>query len=46
MLYQNKQNEIYSFTEIDKQNGFIPSDFKQLTDKQLEAYSNKPLFGA
>ena len=45
MIYQNKQNEIYSFTEIDKQNGFIPSDFKQLTDKQLKAYNNKPLFG-
>ena len=45
MLYQNKENKIRQYTEVDKINGFIPSDFKQLTDKQLEAYNNKPDFG-
>lgn len=45
MLYQDKNNNVKQFSELDEQNGFIPSDFKQLTDKQLEAYNNKPLFG-
>lgn len=45
MLYQNKNNEIYQFTELDKVNGFIPKDLIKLTDKQLKAYENKPDFG-
>ena len=45
MLYQNKNNEIYLFTEIDEKNGFIPKDLIKLTDKQLKAYENKPDFG-
>lgn len=46
MLYQNKNNEVMQFTEIDKINGFIPSEFKPLTESQLVAYNNKPDFGA
>ena len=45
MLYQNKNNEIYLFTELDEQNGFIPKDLKPLTEVQLKAYNNKPEFG-
>ena len=45
MLYQNKNNEIYQFTEIDEKNGFIPKEMVKLTDKQLKAYKNKPEFG-
>ena len=45
MLYQNKNNEVRQYTEIDKINGFIPKDFKQLTEAQLKAYNNKPDFG-
>lgn len=45
MLYQNKNNEVMQFTEIDKINGFIPKDFKQLTEAQIIAYQNKPFFG-
>jgi hypothetical protein len=46
MLYQNnKNNEIYYFTELDEKNGFIPKELKKLTDKQLKAYENKPEFG-
>lgn len=46
MLYQNKENQIYYFTELDEENGFIPKDLIKLTDKQLKAYKNKPEFGA
>ena len=42
MLYQNKNNTIRQYTDIDKDNGLIPNDFKQLTDKQFKAYSNQP----
>lgn len=45
MLYQNKNNELYYFTELDEKNGFIPKDLNKLTDKQLKAYNNKPEFG-
>ena len=45
MLYQNKENQIYYFTELDEENGFIPKDLTKLTDKQLKAYKNKPEFG-
>ena len=45
MLYQNKENKIRQYTEIDKINGFIPKEFKPLTETQLIAYNNKPLFG-
>ena len=45
MLYQNQSNQVRQYTDIDKINGFIPSDFKPLTDKQLKAYNNKPMFG-
>lgn len=45
MLYQNKNNEVREYTEIDKINGFIPKDFKQLTEAQIIAYENKPYFG-
>ncbi|MFW3357391.1 hypothetical protein [Aliarcobacter butzleri] len=45
MLYQNKENQIYSFTELDEKNGFIPKDLKPLTETQLKAYENKPEFG-
>lgn len=45
MLYQNKNNEIYYFTELDEKNGFIPKDLKPLTETQLKAYNNKPEFG-
>src|SRR5574344_1231063 len=45
MLYQNKENEIYYFTELDEANGFIPKDLIKLTDKQLKAYENNPQFG-
>ena len=45
MLYQNKNNEIFQFTEIDEQNGFIPKEMKKLTEAQLKAYENKPEFG-
>lgn len=45
MLYQNKNNEIYYFTELDEVNGFIPKEMTKLTDKQLKAYENKPEFG-
>ena len=45
MLYQNKNNEIYYFTEQDKKNGFIPKDLIKLTEAQLKAYENKPEFG-
>ena len=45
MLYQNKNNEIYQFTELDEKNGFIPKEMKKLTEAQLKAYSNKPEFG-
>lgn len=45
MLYQNKENQIFQFTEIDEVNGFIPKDLIKLTDKQLKAYENKPEFG-
>ena len=45
MLYQNKENQIFQFTELDEVNGFIPKDLIRLTDKQLKAYENKPEFG-
>lgn len=45
MLYQNKNNEINLFTELDEANGFIPKDVIKLTEKQLKAYENKPEFG-
>ena len=45
MKYQNNANLVVTYTDIDKSNGFIPKEFKPLTDKQLEAYNNKPLFG-
>lgn len=45
MLYQNKENEIYYFTELDEVNGFIPKEMTKLTDNQLKAYENKPEFG-
>ena len=45
MLYQNKENQIYFFTELDEKNGFIPKDLKPLTETQLKAYENKPEFG-
>ena len=45
MLYQNKNNEIYQFTELDEKNGFIPKEMTKLTEKQLKAYNNKPEFG-
>lgn len=45
MLYQNKDNIIRQYTDLDKINGFIPNDFKQLTEVQLKAYNNKPEFG-
>lgn len=45
MLYQNKENQIFQFTEIDKINGFILKDLKPLTETQLKAYENKPDFG-
>ncbi|MGJ0332552.1 hypothetical protein NG752_00825 [Aliarcobacter cryaerophilus] len=45
MLYQNKNNEIYYFTELDEVNGFIPKEMTKLTEKQLQAYENKPEFG-
>ena len=45
MLYQNKENEIYVFTELDEANGLIPNEMTKLTDKQLKAYENKPDFG-
>ena len=45
MLYQNKNNEIYCFTELDEKNGFIPKEMTKLIDKQLKAYNNKPEFG-
>ena len=46
MLYQNKQNEIFNISDLKEsiekaeQQGLI-----KLTDKQLKAYYNKPLFG-
>jgi hypothetical protein len=40
----NKENQIFQFTELDEKNGFIPKDFKLLTESQLEAYNNKPEF--
>ena len=45
MLYQNEENEIYVFTELDEANGLIPNEMTKLTDKQLKAYENKPEFG-
>lgn len=45
MLYQNKENQIFYFTELDVKNGFIPKEMKKLTDVQLKAYENKPEFG-
>ena len=45
MLYQNKNNEIYYFTELDEKNGFVPKEVTKLTNKQLKAYENKPEFG-
>lgn len=45
MKYQNNENLVVTYTDIDKSNGFISKEFKPLTDKQLEAYNNKPLFG-
>lgn len=45
MLYQNKESQIYPFTELDKQNGFIPKEMIKLTETQLKAYNNKPEFG-
>lgn len=45
MLFQNKSNIVRQYTDIDKANGFIPNDFKPLTEVQLKAYSNKPFFG-
>ncbi|MGJ0302445.1 hypothetical protein NG774_03860 [Aliarcobacter cryaerophilus] len=45
MLYQDKNNEIYSYTELDEANGLIPKEMTKLTDKQLKAYENKPEFG-
>ena len=46
MLYQNKQNEIFNISDLKEsiekaeQQGLI-----KLTNKQLEAYNNKPDFG-
>lgn len=45
MLYQNKENQIFQFTELDEKNGLIPKEMIKLTDKQLKAYENKPEFG-
>ena len=45
MLYQNKENQIFYFTELDVKNGFIPKEMKKLTEVQLKAYNNKPDFG-
>ena len=45
MLYQDKNNEIYYFTELDEENGFVPKEVTKLTDKQLKAYNNKSEFG-
>ena len=45
MLYQNKNNQIFQFTELDEQNGFIPKEMKKLTVTQLKAYEGKPEFG-
>ena len=45
MLYQNKENQVFQYTEIDEKNGFIPKEMTKPTDKQLKAYENKPEFG-
>lgn len=45
MLYQNKNNQVFQYTDLDEINGFIPSEMTKLTDKQLKAYNNKPEFG-
>lgn len=45
ILCQNENNKIYAYTELDKKNGFIPKEMKELTNKQLTAYENKPEFG-
>lgn len=45
MLYQNKENQIFQFTELDEKNGFIPKDLIKLTEAQLKAYNDKPEFG-
>ena len=45
MLYQNKENQIFQFTELDKLNGFIPKEMIKLTEAQLKAYANRPEFG-
>ena len=45
MLYQDKNNQVSFFTELDEINGFIPNDMKKLSEAQLKAYSNKPEFG-
>lgn len=45
MIYQNKNNEIYYFTDLDEKNGLIPKEMTKLTDKQLKAYENKSEFG-
>ncbi len=45
MLYQNKENQIYYFTELDESNGLIPKDLIKLTKEQLKAYNDKPDFG-
>jgi len=45
MLYQNKENQIFYFTEQDEVNGFISKDLIKLSEKQLKAYNDKPEFG-
>ena len=45
MIYQNKNNQIYEYTELDELNGFIPKEMTKLTNKQLKAYENKPELG-
>ena len=45
MLYQNKENQIFQFTELDEKNRFIPKEMTKLTEAQLKAYENKPEFG-
>ena len=39
MLYQNKENKIRQYTEIDKINGFIPKAFKPSTEIQLNIFA-------